>query len=210
MTAPDAPAQPADADPPTDTDPKTTKTPQAADPADGAVRGLPLPHLLLDLIADGRWRHPGDEALAAALPWFADPVELLPDVAAVRRQSASLDDLSGEELGPLFRQARGSAADRPVELPWLDAEQAVLIAVARTAGDDTALALDYRTDPADPRVVGSDIWTNPQEYTWRVAAPSFTAFATALGLLEPDGPATRGRGEPRSPGAGAATAPGHP
>ncbi|WP_199922856.1 hypothetical protein [Streptomyces sp. NRRL B-24484] len=181
MTASDAPAPPAaDTDLPTGTD-----VPTGADrEGPGTVRGLPLPQLLLDLIADGRWRHPGDAALAEALPWFADPVEFLPDVAAVRRQSASLDDLSDEELGPLFRQARGSTADEPVELPWLDAERAVLIAVARTAGDDTALALDYRTDPADPRVVGSDIWTNPREYTWRIAAPTFTAFATALGLLE--------------------------
>lgn len=183
VTAPDAPAPPSDD---TAADPTDAALPTGTDrEAPGTVRGLPLPQLLLDLIADGRWRHPGDEALAAALPWFADPVELLPDVAAVRRQSASLDDLSGEDLGPLFRQARGSTAADPVELPWLDAERAVLIAVARTAGDDTALALDYRTDPADPRVVGSDIWTNPREYTWRVAAPTFTAFATTLGLLEP-------------------------
>ncbi|MEV8099767.1 hypothetical protein [Kitasatospora sp. NPDC085879] len=175
MTASDAP-ETLDAD--------TTGTTDTAGTDDGTVRGLPLPRLLLDLIADGRWRHPGDEALAAALPWFTDPLELLADAAAVRRQSASLDDLSGEDLGPLFRQARGSTADGPVELPWLDAERAVLIAVARTVGDDIALALDYRTDLADPRVVGSDIWTNPQEYTWRVAAPSFSAFAAALGLLE--------------------------
>jgi hypothetical protein len=152
------------------------------EPAD-TVRGLRLPQLLLDLIADGRWRQPDDDALAAAVPWFEDPLDLLTDVAAIRRQSRSLDDLGGEDLGPLFRQTPGSTAAAAVELPWLDTEQAVLLAVCRHAGDDVAIALDYRTGPDGPRVVGSDIWTDPRAYTWRVAAPSVPAFAAALGLL---------------------------
>ncbi|GAA5000784.1 hypothetical protein GCM10025734_36010 [Kitasatospora paranensis] len=47
----------------------------------------------------------------------------------------------------------------------------MLLAVCRHAGDDVAIALDYRTGPDGPRVVGSDIWTDPRAYTWRVAAP---------------------------------------
>jgi hypothetical protein len=48
-----------------------------------------------------------------------------------------------------------------LELPWLDVDKAFFIAVAQYAGDDTAVALDYRTSAFDPRVVASDIWTMP-------------------------------------------------
>lgn len=78
--------------------------------------------------------------------------------------------------------ARGRHATTPLELPWLDADQAVLIAFTRNPGDDGALALDYRTDPADPCVVGSDFWTDPATCRWRVVAPTFSAFAARLGL----------------------------
>ena len=44
-----------------------------------------------------------------------------------------------------------------------------------------ALALDYRTDLSGPRVVGSDFWTDPRQCEWRLVAPTFSAFADALG-----------------------------
>jgi hypothetical protein len=44
--------------------------------------------------------------------------------------------------------------------------------------------VDYRTDPV--RVVGSDPWTVPHQYHWRTIAPTFAAFAVALGLTDPD------------------------
>ena len=58
----------------------------------------------------------------------------------------------------------------------------------RRPGDDVAIALDYRTSPSDPRVVGSDAWTSQHEtgqiqYVWREVAPAFSVFAEALGLL---------------------------
>ncbi|GLV85384.1 hypothetical protein Slala03_50730 [Streptomyces lavendulae subsp. lavendulae] len=82
----------------------------------------------------------------------------------------------------LFREIRGSSQQGAVELPWLDVEQAVLVAVNRRAGDDVALALEYRTNPSDPRVVGSDFWTDPRRCEWRLVTPTFSAFAQALGL----------------------------
>ena len=84
----------------------------------------------------------------------------------------------------LFRLARGSAAAGPVELPWLDVERAVLIAVNRIPGDDVAVALDYRTSGSDPQVVG-DFWTGSHQCAWRTVAPAFSAFTTALNLTGP-------------------------
>ncbi|WP_333733487.1 hypothetical protein [Streptomyces sp. IBSBF 3010] len=61
-------------------------------------------------------------------------------------------------------------------------EQALLIATTRNPGDDRALALDHRTDPSDPRVGGSDFWTDAALCRWRVVAPSFSGFVASLGL----------------------------
>lgn len=50
-----------------------------------------------------------------------------------------------------FHVVRGSVAG-PGDLPWLDVEHAFDIAANRRPGDDVPTALDYRTDPSDPRV----------------------------------------------------------
>jgi hypothetical protein len=42
---------------------------------------------------------------------------------------------------------------------------------------------NYRSDPADPRVLASDFWTDPKQCTWRIVAPTLAAFVAALGLL---------------------------
>ncbi|QKW17646.1 hypothetical protein HUT16_05485 [Kitasatospora sp. NA04385] len=146
------------------------------------VRGLALPAQFVSLLAQGRWRHPGSATIAGVIPWFEDPLVFLGSTAEMERESRSMDMFADDPSYAFFREVRGSALDTPVELPWLDVEQAVLIAVNRMPGDDVALALDYRTDPLDPRVVGSDFWTNPRLCNWRVVAPAFSVFAANLGL----------------------------
>lgn len=143
-----------------------------------------MPDLLIWLLAEDRWRHPGDEKMREVIPWFEDPLIFLKDVDHMWRESRSMDMFADDDRSSgLFRQVRGSRADDPVELPWLDIERAYLIAVNRVPGDDVAIALDYRGDPADPRVVASDFWTEPSQCAWRMVAPCFTEFAAALGLL---------------------------
>jgi hypothetical protein len=150
---------------------------------DWTVRGLRLPDALVSLLRAGLWRDPSEAALREVMPWFEDPLSFLPNVEQIRRESRSLDLFADDErLSEIFRERRGSTAQHPVELPWLDPEQAVLVAVNRHAGDDVAVALDYRSGAADPRVVASDFWTDQKQCAWRVVAPSFTQFATRLGL----------------------------
>ncbi|MGR7000124.1 glycosyltransferase family 39 protein [Yinghuangia aomiensis] len=127
--------------------------------APSLVRGLALPDRLMVLIDSGGWRHPGDAVLADVIPWFASPLDFLATPEVMERESGSMDLLADNAF---FHEARGSTAPVPLELPWLDVEQAVLIAVNRIPGDDVALALDYRSDSEDPRVVGSDFWTDPR------------------------------------------------
>ncbi|MYW06508.1 hypothetical protein [Streptomyces sp. SID3343] len=146
------------------------------------VRGHALPAPLTSLIDRGLWLDPGDAVLAKVIPWFEDPLVLLSNPEQMEFESRSMDVFADDRHGTYFREARGSRVTTPLELPWLDIEQAVLIAVNRRLGDDVGLALDYRTDPSDPRVVGSDFWTNPGECRWRVVAPTFSTFVTSLGL----------------------------
>lgn len=149
-----------------------------------AVRGLALPGLLVELMARGRWRHPGDAALRVIVPWLEEPLDFLTGVTEIRSESRSLDLLTDDAAtARMFRQVRGSALGEPVELPWLDVELAVLIAVNRVPGADLAIALDYRTRAEDPRLVASDFWTDPRRCAWRTVTPSFSEFAAVLGHL---------------------------
>jgi hypothetical protein len=119
------------------------------------VRGLALPGLPAELLASGLWQHPGDEVLSEVLPWFEDPVDFLASTKCMERESRSLDEFTRDErASQVFHVARGGIAG-PVELPWLDAESTVLIAVNRMLGDDVAIALDYRSDAGAPAVVAS-------------------------------------------------------
>jgi hypothetical protein len=153
------------------------------DKHDWTVRGLRLPDPLIAMLAAGLWRDPQGTALRALMPWFEDPLVLLTSLVQIERESRSLDLFADDEPSAhLFRLMRGSRVAHAVDLPWLDAEKAVLIAVNRNPGDDVAVALDYRTNPQDPRVVASDFWTNPQQCAWRAVAPTFTDFAARLQL----------------------------
>jgi hypothetical protein len=120
--------------------------------------------------------------LAKVIPWFEDPLVFVRNPEQMTFASRSMDMLADDPHSTYFSVARGSRAAAPLELPWLDAEQAVSIAITRNPGDDGALALDYRSDPSDPRIVGSDFWVDPRMCRWRVAAPTFSSFVASLGL----------------------------
>ncbi|MER5606446.1 hypothetical protein AB0F93_09940 [Micromonospora tulbaghiae] len=156
-------------------------------PATVRVRGLVVPDLLLVLLREGRWNHPGEPAVARVMPWFHDPLDFLGSTEQMERESQSLDRLiQDDETAELFRCTREPTATGAVELPWLDVDRAFFIATAQYAGDDTAIALDYRTNSADPRVVASDVWTSSAPYTWRTVAETFSEFVAELRLDRSD------------------------
>jgi hypothetical protein len=152
-------------------------------PATIRVRGLVVPDLLLVLLREGRWNHPGEPAIARVMPWFRDPLVFLGSTQQMERESQTLDRLiQDHEMAALFRLTREPAATGPMEPPWLDVDRAFFIAMARYAGDDTAVALDYRTGSSDPRVIASDVWTNCAPYAWRTVAETFSEFVAELRL----------------------------
>lgn len=145
------------------------------------VNGLQLPPLFVQLLEQGRWRHPGDEALQRLIPFLREPVDFMTQLESMRRESSgSLADEQG--MATVFQVGRGSRSAEPICLPWLDVEKAVFVADNRVPGDDLGIALDFRTDGADPRVVANDWHQKPTGCVWREVAPAHSDFIVHLGL----------------------------
>jgi hypothetical protein len=142
------------------------------------VNGLLLPSLLVELFQNQQWRHPGDGVLQLLIPYLREPVDFLSFEQMQRESAWSVAD--DPQLSQLFHVVRGLQQNGPVELPWLDVECAVFIAVNRFPGDDIAIALDYRTDPRDPRVVASDWHSLSSGCIWQEVAESFSQFVQLL------------------------------
>lgn len=143
--------------------------------------GLPLPPLLLALIAQERWQHPGDTHLHAILPWINDPLDLVVDF---QRRSFAVDCAMLTQMprdAAFMHLACGSLTTQPILLPWIDLEQVVWIMVNREVGDDQAVALDYRTSRTDPRVIASH-WVVKTGCCWREVTPTFSSFVQQLDL----------------------------
>ena len=147
----------------------------------GKAGKLPnVPPLLIELIKTGRWRQPSDETIKSVIPFLQEPMDFLLDGAAMQRESTGfLAD--SPEMADLFHEYRGSKVPER-ELPWLDVDKALFIAVNRVAGADLGIALDYRTDLEDPRVVASDWQSGGNTHYWREVEGKFSDFVRRLGI----------------------------
>lgn len=146
-----------------------------------SVNGLPLPKLLLDLTQRKLWKHPGDSAIQAAIPFLKDPVMFLSSIQHIAFESQG--NLADDARYSFFQEYRGTASAEK-SLPWLDVDRALFIAVNRDIGDDVAIALDYRSSYEDPRVVASD-WSFHNGHSlchWREVSPTFSDFVKLLDL----------------------------
>jgi hypothetical protein len=142
------------------------------------VNGLPLPPLLVELMKHGKWQHPSDKVLREIIPFLLDPVDFLKVEYMCLESSGFLAD--DEFSSKWNHEVRGSQSTEPVELPWLDVDKAVTIAVNREIGADVGIALDYRTNMEDPRVVASE-WRGGGHY-WREVTPTFSEFVARIGI----------------------------
>jgi len=145
------------------------------------VNGLPLPPLLVLLMQQGQWVHPGDAKLRELIPFLVEPVDFLksPERMATQWIVPFADDPRGAEV---FRVLRGSRAPGPSDLPWLDVELSIFIALSAVTGDDTGIALDYRLDKRDPRVVAGDWNSSGNKCYWREVSRTFSQFVELLRL----------------------------
>jgi hypothetical protein len=144
---------------------------------------LSLPPLLISLIQEGRWRQPSDEVIRAVIPVLPGPVDFILNEEAIRRDDIPLRRLRSERFLQTFRIARSLPRSPAPDLPWLDVDLALFIADQRRIGDEIAVALDYRSNPLDPRVVASDWrWTDRWSCYWCEVSPSFSVFVDRLGI----------------------------
>ena len=149
-----------------------------------AVNGMPMPGLMVALIRDRRWVHPGDAQLRRLIPFLVDPVDFLttPEQMAATSIARLADD---PHSSAIYHLVHGSRLAEAVELPWLDVERSFFVAVNRRSGDDVGIALDFRTNVVDPRVVAND-WGTGQCCLWREVAPTFSGFVRLLGVSGQD------------------------
>src|SRR5688572_2165754 len=101
------------------------------------VNGLPLPPLLVELMKQDKWQHPGNEVMREVIPFLPDPVSFI-KVENIHHQSTRFVEIVVKWS---FHAISGAKSTVPVELPWLDVDRAVLIAVNKQIGDDVAIAL---------------------------------------------------------------------
>jgi hypothetical protein len=139
-----------------------------------------VPPLLIELINTGRWKQPPDETIKKVIPFLQDPMVFLPTIDAMRQESTSLL-ADSPEMSELFHEYRGSKVPER-ELPWLDVDKALFIAVNRIGGADIGIALDYRTSREDPRVVASDWESGDNTHHWREVENKFSDFVKNLGI----------------------------
>ena len=141
------------------------------------INGLPVPQLLLDLISQNRWRHPGDDILRRLVPGLyepvCDPVEFLP---FDRMELESRSHMHDRETMNCFKERAGSVEVVPA-LPWIDIEKRFFIAVCAVPGADVGIALDYRPSAETPCVVALCYSGDPNgEFYWVHVADSFDEF----------------------------------
>jgi hypothetical protein len=147
----------------------------------GKARKQPIvPPLLIELINTARWKQPPDETIKKVIPFLQEPMDFLPGIDAMQQESTGfLAD--SPEMSELFHEYRGSKVPER-ELPWLDVDKALFIAVNRIAGADIGIVLDYRTGLEDPRVVASDWGSGDNTHHWREVESRFSDFVKKLGL----------------------------
>jgi len=147
------------------------------------VNGLPLPKILVDLLEQNRWTHPGDDVINRLLPYLRYPIDFLGSVEAIRFESTGfLADDPG--TSKIFREIRGAKNHGDINLPWRDVDLSFFVAVNRIPGDDIGIALDYRTDWSNPRVIASN-WKDNSTGSfieWEKVAPTFSQFVELVGL----------------------------
>ncbi len=143
----------------------------------------PLPPLLVELMNTGRWKQPTDETIKQVIAYLQEPVDFLLNAEEIHRESSHLLTLVNDlKMAELFYEYKGSTTSVR-DLPWLDVEKTLFIAVNRNSGDDIAIALDYRTNLEDPRVVASDWWSeNNSKHLWREVESRFSEFVKKLGI----------------------------
>ncbi len=142
------------------------------------VNSLPLPQLLMELMASGRWKCPENSILIKVIPFLQEEILFLATLEEMDRQSQL--DMDHVEWFYEKRSKPGEASD---DLPWRDSRKSIIIATNKHTGEDVAIALDYRLSASDPRVIATNWHGELPGCPWELVCPTFEDFTKQLGLI---------------------------
>jgi hypothetical protein len=142
---------------------------------------LRIPSLLEDLIAAGRWPRTAREQLAQNLRPLVSPERvkrLVPDERGIIYLAAPPFRAAGRRADP--KDFYNSPSSDP---GGIDLDRAIIIGDFGI-GSDAPIALDYREDATNPRVIRLRYNEDcpPLAGRWVLLAPDFPSFVSALGL----------------------------
>ncbi|MEM6697912.1 MAG: hypothetical protein AAF806_18780 [Bacteroidota bacterium] len=139
------------------------------------VRNLPLPELLVHLLEDNKWNHPGELRIKKVIPFFKEEIIFLQSVREMELESHILSESDG-----FFFEADSNKNPKANNLPWLDTSLSFFIAVNKSIGADIGIALDYRTSIENPRVIGNNWHSNISGCPWQEISSTFEEFVNLL------------------------------
>ncbi len=158
----------------------------ANDPSDKIreIRDMRFPPAFVELWMAGKWQQPDESLIQSLIPWLQGPIEFIEVMHWLVTENGSplVDYLDSANK---FREYRGSVSHDKTDLPWLDLEKSLFIAVNRIRGDDLGIALDFRTSTDDPRVVASYWCGERDDYhvEWRLVTEMFSEFLTKVNMV---------------------------
>jgi len=149
------------------------------------INGLPLPPLLIELIEQDKWVHPGKAMLDRVIPFFRSEVVFLQTIRGMVFESGltQRDFKLWHDHYPHMFDFHSDFTQRENKLPWRDAKYSFFIATCASPGDDIAIALDYRLSMTKPRVIACNWHTDIQGCPWEIVSPDFPSFAKTIGLI---------------------------
>lgn len=132
------------------------------------VKGLNIPNKLIELInrKDEIFHL---ENFSLAFPFLTFPINFLESIEEIKGISEDNYLLNEDFWGIKSSQSKG----KYIDLPWLDYDKSLFIAINKFPGEDLAIALDYRLNENQPRVVASDFNEKYPHCEWHVIAKSF-------------------------------------
>ncbi|MDI1461342.1 hypothetical protein QEZ54_10215 [Catellatospora sp. KI3] len=133
---------------------------------DGTVGGLRLPDALLAAMRDGRWRAPAHEVLARVFDHEPDWPSFY-GLDSIAGQNDPYQQWSAQELSKSLYIPRPGVG--------VDNTRSVIIG---DLGIDTPIVLDYRLDPARPRV----LFLGDRDLGWREITVDIETLISRLGL----------------------------
>jgi len=142
------------------------------------INNLPLPDLLIHLINENKWKHPGNDVMKKTIPFFHEEIDFLFTETEFKLENSSL--YLEDEIFFCFDSKKSKLANN---LPYLASDLSILIAVNKIPGDDLGIALDYRTSFLNPRIIANNWHSGIRGCPWIEISPTFEAFIKNIGLI---------------------------